>query len=281
MSPAVPVLDLRGERTRPGTLLRDLWAHRDLVLMLARQDYHSRYRSASLGLLWALALPLLQGVVIAVVFGKLVGGGSASTYVPYVLTGVTAYAFVSASLAAAGTAIVDNAAIAGRIYFPRLVLPAVAPTANLVGLALATAFTAVLSLALGADPGWWLLLAPASGCLSWLLVVSGGALLSMLHVYSRDVKYILQASLLVLFYATPIIYFLEGSEGIRPLPESLRPYVVANPVTGVLQLNRLALTGEAAYVVPAVIVTGCWVLAFVVLSVVAYSRHERVACDRL
>lgn len=280
MSTAVPVLELRGERTSIRALLRDFWRQRDLVSMLARQDYRSRYRSASLGLLWAVTLPMLQGVVIAVIFSKLVGGGSTRTYVPYVVAGVTAYSAFSSSLTAASTSIVDNAAIAGRIYFPRLVLPMVTPTANLPGLAISTALALAVSLGLGERPGVWLLLLPASAVLSWLLAVSGGALLAMLHVYSRDVRYLVQAGTLLMFYGTPIIYALDGSGG-RALPEALRPYVVANPATGVVQLNRLSITGHADYVLPAVLITIGWVVALTVLTLVAYSRKERVACDRL
>ena len=281
MSTAVPVLELTGERTRLGTLLKDFWNHRDLVVMLARQDYRSRYRSASLGLVWAVFLPMLQGLVIAFIFSTLTGGGKTHLYVPYVVCGVTAYSFVSTSLTTASTSIVDNAAIAGRIYFPRLVLPTVAPSANLPGLGIATGLSLAISLIAGARPGWWLLLAPATAVLAWALVVSAAALLSMLHVYSRDVRYVVQAGTLVLFYATPVIYFLQGSGGIRPLPEAARPFVLANPVTGVVQLNRQALTGEAAYLGTSLLVTLGWITVLTALTLFAYCRRERVACDRL
>ena len=220
MSTAVPVLELRGERTRLGTLVRDFVAHRDLVPMLARQDYRSRYRSASLGLVWAVVLPMLQGLVIAIIFSRLVGGGSSKTYIPYVVSGITAFSYFSSSLGAASTSIVDSAAIAGRIYFPRLVLPMVTPTANLPGLAISTLLALGIALGAGERPGWWLLLAPASAALSWLLVTMAGALLSILHVYSRDVRYLVQATTLVLFYATPVIYMLDGTGGARALPDS-------------------------------------------------------------
>ena len=117
--------------------------------------------------------------------------------------------------------------------------------------------------------------------LSWLFVVAGGALLSMLHVYSRDVRYVVQAGLLVLFYGTPIIYFLDGPTGIRSLPDHLVPIVLANPATGIVQLNRLALTGDAAYVGTAVLVTLGWFVGLLALTLMVYSRRERVACDRL
>ena len=279
---AVPVvLDLTGERTRTRDLVRDFWRHRDLLVMLARQDYRSRYRSASLGLVWAVFLPLLQGLVIAVVFSQLIGGGLTKVYVPYVICGVTAYGYVNTSLVAASTSIVDNAAIAGRLYFPRLVLPTIAPTANLPGLVISMLLALTVTLVTGGGPGWWLFLAPVSIALSWLFVVAAGALLSMLHVYSRDVRYVVQAGLLVLFYGTPIIYFLDGPTGVRSLPDQLVPVVLANPATGIVQLNRLALTGDAAYVGTAVLVTLAWFLGLLALTLMVYSRRERVACDRL
>lgn len=262
-------------------LLRDFWAHRDLLTMLARQDYRSRYRSASLGLVWAVVLPLLQGVVIAVVFTHLTGGGRTSSFLPYVIGGVTAFGFVSSSLTSASTAIVDNGAIAGRLYFPRLVLPTIAPTANLPGLLISLGIAVVLSLAAGARPGAWLLVLPLAVALLWAFVVAAGALLTMVHVYSRDVRYIVQATMLILFYATPIIYRLDGPKGGVSLPDGLVPVVLANPVTGLVQLVRLGLIGHAERAGVAVVVTLGWTLVLAAASVVTYARLERVACDRL
>jgi lipopolysaccharide transport system permease protein len=276
-----PVLELVGERTSVSTLLRDFWAHRDLTAMLARQDYRSRYRSASLGLAWAVFLPLLQGVVIAVVFTRLTGGGKASSFIPYVIGGITAFSFVSTGVTAASTAIVDNGGIAGRLYFPRLVLPTITPTANLPGLLISYVLAMVISLATGGRPGWWVLLTPVAVVVLWLLVVSSSALLTMLHVYSRDVRYIVQASLLVLFYATPVIYLLDGPTGTLHLPDALVPFVIANPITGAVQLVRLTLLGHAAHAGVAIAVTAGWTAVMLAASVVVYARLERVACDRL
>ncbi|HEX7355235.1 MAG TPA: hypothetical protein VF288_10435 [Mycobacteriales bacterium] len=275
------VLELSGERTAVRTLLTDFWRHRDLLAMLARQDYHSRYRSASLGLTWSIFLPLVQGLVIAVVFSKLIGGGKISLYVPYVITGVTTYGYLSQSITAACTAIVDNGAIAGRIYFPRLVLPTIAPSANLPGLLISLVIAEIIVLATGGGLHWTLVLSPLIVVLAWLLATLAAAILTMLHVYSRDVRYVVQAALLILFYATPVIYFLSGTPGVRALPARLTPYVVANPLTGAVQLSRLALTGQASHVGVAVAVTVAWCVGLAALVTVVYARLERVACDRL
>lgn len=279
--PATPVLDLTGERTPVRRLLADLWQARDLLGMLARQDHRSRYRSASLGLLWSVALPLLQGVVIAVVFSRFVGADLAGSYVPYVLAGMAAWSYAQSSLVAASTAVVDRAGIAGRIYFPRLVLPAIAPTANLLGLGISLAVAELVALAFGSGLHATLLLLPVAALLAWLLAVTAGAVLTLLHVYSRDVRYIVQAGVLVLFYATPVIYSLGEPAAGRSLPRGVEPFVLANPFTGVVQLTRLAELGHAARVGVSTAVTVGWVVVLAVAAVLLYARYERVACDRL
>jgi ABC-type polysaccharide/polyol phosphate export permease len=265
------VLELSGERTPVRQLVGDVIRH----------DYRSRYRSASLGLAWSVALPLLQGVVIAIVFSALVGGGKAKTYVPYVIAGMAAWSFLSTSISAASTTIVDGGAIAGRLYFPRLLLPAIPPTANLPGMIISLVIAEIINLGAGNPLHLSLLLLPALVVLAWVFVVSVSAVLSMMHVYSRDVRYVVQALTLILFYAAPIIYGLSARAGRRALPASLRPYVLANPATGIVQLSRYALTGHADYVGTALIATGAWTLLFVVLVLVVYSRFERISVDRL
>ncbi len=126
-----------------------------------------------------------------------------------------------------------------------------------------------------------LLLAPAVVALAWLLVTSLGAIMTMAHVYSRDVRYVVQAGMMVLFYATPIIYRLDAQGGIRALPRALRPMVIANPFSGVVELARYALLGRADALVPTVCSTLAWVVALSVAVVLVYARWERVACDRL
>jgi ABC-type polysaccharide/polyol phosphate export permease len=274
-------LDLRGPRTPPWRVAASVVRESSLLRLLAAQDYRARYRSTSLGLAWSVGLPLVQGVVIAVVFSHLIGGGHPSRYVPYVLAGMAAWSYLQQSLSAASTAIVDSAAIAGRIYFPRLLLPLVPATANLLGLAAALAVAVVVTAAVGGGIHLTLLLAPVAMLLAWVLVGVAGGLAAIAHVYSRDVRFIVQAGLLVLFYATPIIYALHASSGTRALPSGLRPLVLANPATGIVELTRLAILGRADSVGLAVAVTVGWAVLLAVGCLVAYGRLDRIAADRL
>lgn len=278
MPPATdrPVLELTGEASPWRTLLGDLWRERDLLPMLAAKDFHARYRSASLGVLWSVLLPLLQGAVLAVVFTRVVRIpiGEGVSYPVFVISGMVLWSYFSQSLVAGSTAIVDGSAIATKVYFPRLILPAVPALTNVVALLIANA-TVLLLMAVFDQPYLAdLVLLPAALGLLFLLVTTLAALLALAHVYFRDIRYLVQALLLVALYATPVIYPLERADRYEGV-------LLANPVTGVLQLARQAVFGEAHRLGAAVTSTVAWIVGLTVLALLAYRRHERVAVDRL
>ena len=257
-------------------LLRDLWSRRELLGMLARKDFHSRYRSAGLGVLWSVLLPLFQGAVLAFVFTRFVRieVDADQSYAVHVISGMVLWGYFTQSLTAGATAIVDQSAVAGKVYFPRMILPAVPALANLVSVAVSAAVAVVLAAVLADVPGWSVLSLPLSLVLLAGLTVTLAAIIAVVHVYFRDIRYLVQASLLVGLYATPIIYPLDAAGGYEWL-------LVANPVTGCVQLARFALVGEADRLGVSVASTAVWVAVLAVVAVAVYARHERTAADRL
>lgn len=267
--------ELHGESTTPGELARELWRSRQLLAILARKDFFVRYRRSSLGLLWAVGLPLIQAVVLAVVFARIVRFPTAGSYPVLVFSGLVAFTFFSSSVTAGSTAIVDGAGLSSKIYFPRALLPLVSVATNvyplLVSVALLLGMAAVLGTPFGAHT-LYLLPGVALGILASTAVA---LLASALHVYFRDVRYLVQAALLPLLYATPVIYPLHA------LPEPLRTAVLANPLTGLVELFRAATVGADPQWTVAVAVSVAW---FGVLGIAGYAaqcRFNRVFADLL
>ena len=271
-----PVLELTGEVTPVRRLLADLWAARGLLPMLAAKDFHARYRSASLGVLWSDFLPLLQGAVLAVVFTKVVRipVSTGLSYPVFVISGMVLWSYFTQSLTAGATSIVDGGAIASKVYFPRAILPAVPAAANLVSFAISAAMVVVLMAAFGVAFRPTLLLLPVAMALTTVTATLLAAILAVAHVYFRDVRYIVQAVLLVALYAAPVIYPLERAERFEPV-------LLANPITGPLQLARFAIFGEVARLGPALASTAMWLVTLAAAVLLVYRSHERVAVDRL
>lgn len=262
---------------KPDTLaswLGDVWEHREVLGILVRKDFQTRYKRASFGVIWAIAVPVLQASIMAVVFSRVVRVGTGEHFAVYVISGVVAYSYFSTVLSPASTAIVDGAGLTEKVWFPRALLVMVPCVSNLVGL-LATLCVLVVAMPI-LHVNYTLnvlFLVPAISLLI-AFVMSLGLVLSALHVYFRDVRFLVQAALLVWLYVTPILY-----------PENLlghlAPLVKANPLSGIISLFHLAVLGTYG---PSLAELAVSILATVILAVVAAEtqrRHDRLFVDLL
>jgi lipopolysaccharide transport system permease protein len=270
-----PTLDLHGETTSPLLLARSVWRSRELLVLLARKEFHVRYRRASFGTLWAVALPLLQSAVMAIVFSHVVRF-SVPHYPIFILSGMLAWTYFSAVFATGGTGIVDNADISSRVYFPRALLPLVSVGTNLYGLVITLVILVALCPLFGVSIGLrFLFMVPAIA-----LLVAFTASLSLvtaaLHVYFRDVRYIVTASLLLLLYVSPVIY----PPGLAP--HVLRGLLDVNPLTGILALFHDSTIGTVGGDLgTGVVVSVGWTVGLFGIATWLYSRFDRVFADLL
>lgn len=255
-------------------LLRDLWDSRSLVAVLARKEFFVRYRRTSFGLLWAVALPLLQATVLALVFGHLLGSHPAD-YPVYVFAGMVPWSFFSSTLSNGATAIVDNSTLSNRIYFPRAVLPLISAVSALFSVAITVALLVLMCIGFGVSLGPEVLLLVPAVALVAVLAAAFALVLSALHVYFRDVRFLVSAALTVWLYVTPVIFQVDQ------LPNALRPVVRLNPMTGVVELFRFATVGTSGAWVTSLLVTGVWVVGLVGAALVMHRRFDRLFADRL
>src|SRR5205807_10064823 len=98
--------------------------------------------------------------------------------------------------------------------------------------------------------------------------------LAALHVYFRDVRYLVQAALLAWFYVTPVFYPLRLAKG-------LAPWIRANPATGAVELMRAATVGADPGWLPAGGGSLAWPATLFAAALVLYRRHDRVFVDLL
>ena len=268
------VLRLEGHPETRRAWLADLWAHREVLDMLARKDFQTRYKRATFGLAWAVVVPVLQAAIMAVVFSKVIKSGSGKSFAIYVMSGVIAYAYFSTVVASAATAIVEGAGLTDKVWFPRALLVIVPCLSNLVGFVVTLAVLVIVAPIFGTHLGvQTLLLVPATALLV-ALSLALGLVLGALDVYFRDVKFLVQASLLVWIYLTPILY-------PQHLLQKFGPWLDANPLTGVVVLFHMATVGSGGpWVRPVFVAIGVTIVLLVV-GAEGQRRHDRLFVDQL
>ena len=151
---------------KPGSLSdyfwRDLWSYRELFFVLAWRDISVRYKQTVIGLLWAIVRPFLTMVVFTVVFGRLAGlpSEAGAPYSLLVFAALLPWTLFASSLADAGNSLVGNSNLVGKVYFPRLIIPAAAVVTSLVDFLVSLLILFGLMVWYRFVPGWQLLLLP-------------------------------------------------------------------------------------------------------------------------
>lgn len=267
--------DLTGRPVPLRILVADVWAARQLLAVLARKDFYVKYRRASFGMLWAVGLPLFQAGIMALVFSNVIEIDTGTSYPVFVFSGFLGWTFFSSTLSAGSTSIVDGASLSSRIYFPRAVLPLAAVATNLYGFVINIGVLFVLCLALDVSLGVDVLLLVPATVLMTLLTVAFALLTSALHVYFRDVRYLIVAAMTAWFYLTPVLYPL------RLAPGALHTLIRANPVTGVVEMFRAATVGADPGWLGDVGITCAWIVVVGTIAVKLHHRFDRVFSDLL
>jgi len=268
------VLELDAGPASAPEVVADLWRHRDVLRELAWTDFQVRYKRAVFGVLWAVIVPLLQAAVVGVVFSHVVRDVSGTSYALFVLSGVLPWSYFATTLAIGAGAIVDGAELSEKLWFPRAMLPIVPALAGLVGLGISVVLLLVAVPVLHGSVGVNLVLLPAACALLIAFTIALSLVLGALHVYFRDVRYLVQAILLVWFYATPLLYPAS-------LLKELQPWLDFNPMTGIIALFRDAIVGSDASGARSIIVSLVATFALLAASVEVYRRHDRLFADRL
>jgi len=210
--------------------------YHELLFFLTLRDVKIRYKQTALGIIWAVLQPLLTMLIFTLLFGRV--AKMPSDGVPYPLfayAGLLPWTFFANGLTASSNALVNNSNLIGKVYFPRLIMPAAAVLAGLVDLGIAfvllSGFFAYYHVALS----WSLLALPPLVLLVTLLTLGLGLFLSALNVKYRDIRHALPFFIQLGLFGTPIIYPLSV------IPDRWRWLVSLNPMAALVEGFRASL----------------------------------------
>jgi lipopolysaccharide transport system permease protein len=237
--PAQPVVLNDADAVLPSFGPRDLWAYRELLLFLTWRDVKVRYKQTAMGAAWAIIQPLFVVLIFAVFFGLLVGVPTENMpYLVFYYCGLLPWTFFANAVTQSSLSLVNNANLINKVYFPRTLIPAAAVGAGLIDLLIASAILLVLAVYYQMGLTLNLLVLPVLLALTVLLSLGLGIWLAALTVKYRDVRHALPFVLQLWMFLTPIIYPLDV------VPEKWRWLMFFNPLTGIVEGMRAALTGR-------------------------------------
>lgn len=232
------IIKPHSERSFTGDVT-NVWAHRELVLVLARREIAVRYRQTVVGLLWVLLQPLVTTVIFTTVFVFLMripdqGGAS---YPLFAFAGIAVWQYFTRIVTEGGNSLVSSSALITKVSFPRLIIPLVSPIAAGVDCLIAIIALAVLTAAFGAHLSWTVIFAPlvilAVGLFGYAVVLW----LSPLNAVYRDIGIVMPFVIQIAMYLSPIVY------PATLVPEKIRWLYELNPVAVMVNSMRWVVLG--------------------------------------
>lgn len=225
--------------------IKEVWRYRDLLMLLVRRDFVATYKQTILGPIWFFLQPLLTTLTYVFVFNTI--AGIATGTVPAVLfymAGTTLWNYFADCLNKTSTVFRDNAAVFGKVYFPRLIMPLSIVVSNLIKLGIQfLLFLAFWSYFLftsdAVQPNATILLLPVLILIMGGLGLGFGLIVTALTNKYRDLVFLLTFAVQLLMYATPVIYPIS-SASIKPQIKSI---LMLNPMSPVIETFRYAFLG--------------------------------------
>ena len=240
-STTVKIIKPRSERSFAEDLA-NIWAHRELVLVLARREIFVRYQQTIVGLLWVLVQPLVTTAIFTIVFVFLIripdqGGGS---YALFAFAGITVWQYFTRIVSDGGGSLIASSGMITKVSFPRMIIPLVSPIAAGVDCLIAILALVLLTPLFGAHLSWTVIFAPLVILAVALFGYSIVLWLAPLNAVYRDIGIVLPFVIQIAMYLSPIVY------PASLVPEKIRWLYELNPVAVMVNSMRWVVLGTNA-----------------------------------
>ncbi|MGX5695904.1 ABC transporter permease [Agromyces soli] len=230
--PLASVSEKQGFFSGTRASIADVWAHRELLGLLVRREIKARYKDSSLGVIWSLVRPLAQLLIYYFAIGEILGvARNVPSFAIFVFVGLTMWGLFTEIVSSGTSSIVNNAGLVKKVYLPREIFPLGSVGGALFNFAIQFGILLVATLVAQQFPlGTDLLYAP----LAFLVIlVYGTALalfLSAVNVYLRDIQHVVEVALIILFWASPIVYSFTFVHDLLG-NSALEQLYLSNPIT--------------------------------------------------
>ncbi|MGJ5640599.1 ABC transporter permease [Formosa sp. S-31] len=261
---------------------KELWHYRDLLVLFVKRDVVTVYKQTILGPLWYLIQPLFTAITFTLIFNK-VANIETGTVPPFLfnLAGISIWNYFNNCLTSTSDTFKSNAAIFGKVYFPRLIMPLSVIISNLlkfgIQLLIFLAFYMYFVFQ-GADiqVHWTLIFFPLLIIMMGLLGLGLGMIISSFVTKYRDLKFLIGFGIQLLMYVSAVMYPLALMREKLPRIAWLVEY---NPLAYIIETWRYMLLSSGTLSLPGILYTIGVTLFVLLTGILIFNRTEKTFID--
>lgn len=176
-----------------------------MLKLFVSRDIEKKYKGAYLGVAWSLLNPLLQMIVLTIIFSALFSRDIVN-FPMYLLTGKIIFDFFSSCTNASLKSITGSAALLKKINFPKYMVVLSTVISNFIIFLISFIDLFLIMLITKVTPQWSILIMPVYLLLFFIFVLGFSLLLSILNAYFRDIQHLYSVFIMFLTYFSAIFY---------------------------------------------------------------------------
>ena len=258
--------------------LKELWAYRDLIILFVKRDFKTMYKQTILGPLWIIINPLLTTLMQMLVFGNIANlSTDGMPQFVFYMSGNAIWLYFSTCLSKTSNTFVGNAAVFGKVYFPRMVSPIATVISGLItfGVQFSIFAASVIYYTIQGviHPNPLILLLPLFIIQIAMLSLGCGIIISALTTKYRDLTVLVGFGLQLWMYGSAIIF------PVSSLKPELAKIIMLNPVVPVIEAFRYAFTGNGIFSIRYLVISLLITIIILVLGMIVFNRVEKTFMD--
>ncbi|MFW0737271.1 ABC transporter permease [Flavobacterium sp. T12S277] len=262
--------------------LKEVWQYRDLLFLFVKRDVITVYKQTVLGPLWYLIQPLFTSVTFTIIFNN-VAGIDTGKVPPFLfnLAGITVWNYFTTCLTGTSDTFKANAAIFGKVYFPRIITPLSVVISNLVKFGIQFLIFVgfyIFYYFQGADLSLngLVLFFPILIIIMGILGLGLGMLISAMVTKYRDFSHLIGFGIQLLMYLSAVMYPMELIKDKLPSYGWLVEY---NPLAYIIETTRFMLLNVGGISVLGLVYTLVVTITVFFIGLLVFNKTEKSFID--
>ena len=253
--------------------IKNIWTnfkkYQFLLKQLVTRDFKVKYKRSVLGVLWSLLNPVLQMVVMAIVFSNVFRFSMEGVnYLVYLLTGLVMFNYFSEASNLAMSSVVANFSLINKVYIPKYIFPLSKCLFVGINFLLTLIPLYVVIIATGTGLCWQHVLLPYVFICLLLFTVGMGLILSTIAVFLRDMFYIYGIVIMMWTYLTPIMY------DINMITSWLIQIFKLNPLYQFINFARTIILYHNTPTLFQFVACGIWAAIIFAIGLVVFKKNQ-------
>ena len=212
-------------------MIKELYNYRQLLKSNVRKEIRGKYKGSFLGVLWSFVNPLLTTLVYAIVFPFILKNAQ-DHYTTFIVIAILPWNWFTSVISQGTSTILANGNILKKVYFPREILPISINVSGLINFLISCLIIAIFLICSGIGFSYYIIFLPLVVLTQFVLLQGIIFITGSINVYVRDLEYIINFFIAMLFYGTPVLYSMDM------FPAKIQTILHLNPMTTIIESYR-------------------------------------------